>query len=110
MVIKHGVLPTYSYQLSGSIRSVLFQPSVQESVVLFDQQTCVRYTKGRRREKYSLLVGAGGRGAMESNDDVFKMMYASDHNVYVGACRNLLKVKAYSRTELIVEWGRVEPL
>lgn len=97
MVIKHGLLPTYSYQLSGPIHSVLFQPSVQESVVLFDQQTCVRYTKGRRREKYLLLVGAGGkdrRGAMGNSDDVFKMMYASDHNVYVGACRNSLKVRA----------------
>lgn len=94
-MIKHGVLPTYSYQLSGPIHSVLFQSSVQESVVLFDQM-CVRYTRGKRREKYSLLEGTGGkdgRGAMRNNDDVFKMMYASDHNVYVGACTNSLKVR-----------------
>lgn len=95
MQISHGVLPTYSYQLSGPICSVLFQPSVQESLVLFDQ-TCVRYTKGRRKEKHSLSVVAGGEEksrVMRNSDDVFNLLYASDHNVYVGVCKNTLKVR-----------------
>ena len=90
------MLPTYSYRVSGPIHSVLFQPATQESVVLFNQ-TCATYTRGRKRERFSLAMVEEGEQGGETEDrdnDVFKLLFASDHDVYVGVCRNSLKVRS----------------
>ena len=91
-MIRHGILPTYSYRLNSPIHSVLFQPASQESVVL-SGHTCTTYTRGRRRERYSLAVegdreGGGGGGG----ESVFKLLHAFDHNAYVGVCKYSIKV------------------
>ena len=94
-VIRHGILPTYSYRPSGSIHSVLFQPASQESVVLSDH-TCNTYTRGKRRERYSLDVEGDGEGGRRRKGDggetLFKLLYTPDYNAYVGVCKNAIKV------------------
>ena len=94
-VIRHGILPTYSYRLSGSILSLLFQPASQESVVL-SGHTCTTYTRGKRKEKYSLGVEGDGEGGRRRKGDggesLFKLLYTPDYNAYVGVCKNAIKV------------------
>ena len=94
-MIRHGILPTYSYRLSGSIHSVLFQPASQESVVL-SGHTCHTYTRGKRRERYSLDVEgdgeAGRRRKADGGESLFKLLYTPDYNAYVGVCKNTIKV------------------
>ena len=86
MRIRHGVLPTYTYRVGEKIRNALFWPAVPESLVL-SGDSCSAFVRGRRREKWSLASG-------ETQEEVFKLLYASHHNVYVGVCRNAVKVSS----------------
>lgn len=97
MHIRHGILPTYTISLSEPIHNILFQSSDQQSLVLSRGQVCSMYTRGKRKEKHSLTEGE--RDERESRDnvtnareEVVKLLYASEHNVYVGICKNMIKV------------------
>ena len=87
MHIRHGVLPTYTYRGGEKIVNVIFKPETVESVVL-SCQTCSTFLRGRRRERYSLPECA------EKEEEVVKLLYAAHLSVYVGVCKNSIKVSS----------------
>ena len=96
--IRHGVLPDYSYRVNGPVLTVLFEPHTQQTTVLHGH-TCDQYHRGRRRERFELGSRGEEGGEQEEGEEeegreqsVWQLLYASDQKVYVGVCRNSLKV------------------
>lgn len=80
--MKHGVLPDYTYRARSRLQTVVFQPQSQ-SCVLHHRQG---YSLYRRRNAVDEV------DSEEAEGQVLRILWAEEPEVYVGVCRNHLKV------------------
>ena len=82
MVIKHGVLPDYSFRVGGHLRTVIFHPRSQAAVLQHAKGFHV-YTRSSVEEEYPSAAETLG---------IERLLFAEEQGVYIGVCKRHLKV------------------
>ena len=82
--LKHGILPDYSFRVKSHLRTVIYDPKSQCSVL--------HLAKGFSRYSRSSL---NNNHITEENVGLEKLLFAEEYNLYVGVCKYHLKVRQH---------------
>ena len=80
--LKHGMHKDYTLRLKGHIKSVHYNPK-RKTCTVFHSEGIHRFIRDEQTEEYP---------ASERTSDINKLLHACDFGVYVGVCRQKLKL------------------